>query len=1662
MAKEKKVFSIVINGITESVDAVKSLNEQLRDAEAIIKNLSNAKIDVKVSTGKATTTEKVGTGTSSTDSKVQLDIEKEKTKQIEMQNEALREQYIQREQLKQQNKETLDDIKQEAKGYVEVVDGVKEYANTLNGMSAELKDIKNALRNTDIDTNAFKELTERAGELNEKLKKAEAAYGQLGRNVGNYTQSFLEALRQWDEEKDFNVDLNISGAENSLNDLKAQLIEAKRYWANLSPDNADFDKTAKAIKSLNQQIEDMESNLKDVGEEANSAFTGRFTTTIGGVEASFTNASEAAEALRKKLVSMRIAGEENTPMYQEIIQLVRRLSKEVMIANQQVAGMTKTTQNMGKVISVMKGLSSLAALGQGISGLFGGASEDLDKFIQKFASLTMVIAGLKELEELINSGQGAWGKLAQNADNAMNKMVSPISNLKEATAAVREYIKANEELSKSKEKIASLTKNFNEIIKEDTESRYERMSLLQQEIEKIAGMSSEWQNLEDALQSIDDVDEFGNVQNALDALIAKFPELEEKATKYVNAVNHIDTASERATQTFYEYQEAEENLNKAQEEQNAILEKLSPRMQTMAKSLGNMGVAGKLATNAIYGLATALKALAKVTIVLVALQLMAEALTLLTDGLKMLGNALGIGKAWDSLKQSVQNFFGVISGGQLKKLNNDLDTLEKKLDSLSKEYDIQVKIGNMGDAEAQLQRLNNQLQLLAQTKELFDKQDQFSEWQKELQTQLDKTDSGWQDLTKTQQDAAEGLQALTKVNKDFIDSLKNKTPQQQLEAIDKKLKEIGLDSNKMAAIETVLSQDDEEVEKFLSQLSDIDMDLNDIGVTGAKTFGRMATDIAKAREAAAAAIAMIKADLKSLENQNIQLKLQLDPTNANLAFQSAISSMAAMAQKYGIMMSPDGLHFTAKAGDSTGAQIAKQLEENAKLQKQITDKQIADRKKQEADRIKSERERAANEAKQAATEAKKRARNETAARLEAMEDGMEKEIALLEQKRKEEIEEAKETGKNIVDINTIYDRQILEVKKKYAKYVEDLQREHNERLMSIATQFLENWKNIQREIEDTRADTSMGNAENKNITVKQNISYDTNTQGSKEGIAAQKKYYEELKQSEIQYLNEKEQIEKEAAQRNYQRQLEDEDARFKASKEAQKKELEELERSLKEKVDAHQITEEEANKVLQETRDEYLKGEEKDLQTHNEKMQSITENGKAVLTNIELQYNEERKAATASALEEQRQVTQNFYNDIDTIMERTQKRKTNDFGFINYGAYRQSLQDALDATKEVANQIESEKEALQNALDNNEISFDDFQKAKKELDDFAEEVKDKTDDLKDGLSNSFNTWMGGVMESINSYSSVLSGMFDSISEMYTRQLDAEQAKLDKQQELLDAELEMIEENLQKQEEVTQEHNDKVNSIEDELKSARGDRRQALIDQLAAERKAQEQSIEKEKQLTEEKKKQAQKQEQLKKQQDALDKKRKQQEKRASIVQATINTFTAVSNALAVQPWFVGLALSGVALGLGMANVAQIASQQYGKGGKLTGPAHKDGGIPVGNTGITVEGNEYIIRKESTMPNLPLLEYINSSQRRLTKDDLIRFYDNGKTPLINRTMTTKFAEGGELPQLSVDVKSLMNNVQAQQDDRPLVVSVVDIVNQTENLRQVRVLAGDIDE
>jgi hypothetical protein len=109
--------------------------------------------------------------------------------------------------------------------------------------------------------------------------------------------------------------------------------------------------------------------------------------------------------------------------------------------------------------------------------------------------------------------------------------------------------------------------------------------------------------------------------------------------------------------------------------------------------------------------------------------------------------------------------------------------------------------------------------------------------------------------------------------------------------------------------------------------------------------------------------------------------------------------------------------------------------------------------------------------------------------------------------------------------------------------------------------------------------------------------------------------------------------------------------------------------------------------------------------------------------------------------------------------------------------------------------------------------------------------------------------------------------------------------------------------------------------------------------------------------------------------------------------ATIDTYLAATqayNSLVGVP-IVGPALAAVAAALaiatGLANVAQINSVQFAKGGitklnsggLLNGPSHANGGIPFsvgGRVGFEAEGGEAIINKRSTAMYRPMLSAIN--------------------------------------------------------------------------------------
>lgn len=619
--------------------------------------------------------------------------------------------------------------------------------------------------------------------------------------------------------------------------------------------------------------------------------------------------------------------------------------------------------------------------------------------------------------------------------------------------------------------------------------------------------------------------------------------------------------------------------------------------------------------------------------------------------------------------------------------------------------------------------------------------------------------------------------------------------------------------------------------------------------------------------------------------------------------------------------------------------------------------------------------------------------------IAAMQDGFQKRLAELENSRKQELQSARDSeilvGEQVAAINKKYDAQVLQAKKEFY--------ESRKKLMQDYTN---QYRQLWREIADIEAEIA---------TSKVNVRAQDQMEAlgfNEESIDNIRNYYNQIRDIANEQAKKIAEINKEQTQVGTDSSLEEENQRNRERLEV-----------IKQNYEDGLLTKEEYDKAIQDEND-----------VHYKKLETITRQGEQKLVEIQKEYDQTAKNNNIAAINERISAINEAYSNVDV------QAKTSKLGIIDYGATKKELEKAKGEYSTILKQIGVERDNLQKSFDSKEISFGDFRQAKKELDSLEQDVIQSQQSIGQQLDTLLTTVVQSITQYVGQYVSALGDIWSTYNDIQMMRFEQEQARLEE-------EYDMLEEAYTKQEELTQKHTDKLADIEDELKTSRGDRRAHLIEQLNAEREAQlaslqeEQKIEKEKEINQKK-------------QDALEKKRREQEKKNSIVQATINTFTAVTNALAVQPWFVGLALSAVALAMGTAYVAQIKKQKYAKGGLLKGNSHANGGIPVGQTGIEVEGDEYVINKNSTKKNLPLIDYINRSNKRLTKEDLLNWYDSGKQNVTKQTKT-KFATGGVIP-------TLPNQSQEQtiviEDDRPIVAQIVDIVNSADNYRQIQVLSG----
>ena len=364
-----KEYKIVINGITESIEAVKALEKELFNLEERIKTLEAKSVNIK--TGSS------GGGGSSRTSNTNALSEEEKLEKQILQTEAKREAYskeIYQNYLasKEALAETVKDQKQIAAA--ERL-SANAYSNTMTGMKQELADIKEVMQTVDLgDSDQFEKLTNRANELNEALKKIEESYGQFGRNVGNY-KSAVEGLNS--------ISVTIGGAVQSFDNLKQATKAIRDEMGKLEYNNKqntqeyknlekELEKVTKAQQRLNSAMNDAKSSSKAMDDlmDTMESFValgqvGRGFSTFFGLDntelekqiaklVALQNMLQGIEKLRKQMNTKEGFGKWLDIGSKSVDKLVARLAGAEIRMGKIVAGSKQMSVNLARLSTVIK------------------------------------------------------------------------------------------------------------------------------------------------------------------------------------------------------------------------------------------------------------------------------------------------------------------------------------------------------------------------------------------------------------------------------------------------------------------------------------------------------------------------------------------------------------------------------------------------------------------------------------------------------------------------------------------------------------------------------------------------------------------------------------------------------------------------------------------------------------------------------------------------------------------------------------------------------------------------------------------------------------------------------------------------------------------------------------------------------------------------------------------------------------------------------------------------------------------------------------------------------------------------------------------------------------------------------------------------------------
>lgn len=392
----KKIYQIQINGIKESIDAVDALNQKLQALDKKISELDSKAVNI-------TTRSSGGGGGSSTNASLteEVALEKELNK---LKNEGVTldakiaatqsEVYQKVQATKDLYKEAVNDQKQLA---AQERLTANAYSNTMAGMKQHLADLKSAINTTDLGDSAnINKMTEEANELTNKLKEMEEAYGQFGRNVGNYANGVAEGLQKvkinvGDTVREFSSAREASRTLN--NELKAMAI-------NGDTTSDEFKQLREAVMQLESTMNDAKKPMDDIM-DAMESFTA-IASVSEGISALFGVDDSEIQRSIQKLVAL-----------QNVLKGIETINKQMETGEGIGSWLSKGSEMADKMAASIVGVGKASKSATVATKALGTAFKAL--------GIGAVIAGVMELIHIVEEWSEKQKKAAEEAEEAAEK-----------------------------------------------------------------------------------------------------------------------------------------------------------------------------------------------------------------------------------------------------------------------------------------------------------------------------------------------------------------------------------------------------------------------------------------------------------------------------------------------------------------------------------------------------------------------------------------------------------------------------------------------------------------------------------------------------------------------------------------------------------------------------------------------------------------------------------------------------------------------------------------------------------------------------------------------------------------------------------------------------------------------------------------------------------------------------------------------------------------------------------------------------------------------------------------------------------------------------------------------------------------------------------------